>query len=60
MGCIWIIMKIKGMLADVIKTPQNDIDLRVIDQTVKRPSDPIKAEDDEPAAKKSKSEIIDE
>lgn len=51
-------MKIKGMLADVIKTPQNDIDLRVIAQTVKRPTDSIKT--DEPAAKKSKSEIIDE
>lgn len=53
-------MKIKGMLADVIKTPQNDIDLRVIAQTVKRHSDSIKTDDNEPAAKKSKSEMIDE
>lgn len=53
-------MKIKGMLADVIITPQNDIDLRVIVPTVKRTSDSIKSDDIEPAAKKSKSEIIDE
>lgn len=57
----WTVMKIKDMLADVIITPQNDIDLRVIAPTVKRTSDSIKAADDnEPAAKKSKSEIIDE
>lgn len=58
---IWIIMKIKGMLADVIITPQNDIDLRVIAApAVKRTSDSIKADDIEPATKKSKTEIIDE
>lgn len=53
-------MKIKGILADTIITPQNDIDLRVIASPVKRTSDSIKADDIEPAAKKSKSEIIDE
>lgn len=56
----WTVLKIKDMLADVIITQQNDIDLRVIAPTVKRTLDPIKADDNEPAAKKSKSEIIDE
>lgn len=55
-----IFMKIKGMLTDVLITPQNDIDLRVIAPTTKRTSDSIKVDDFEPAAKKSKSEIIDE
>lgn len=53
-------MKIKGVLADVLITPQNDIDLRVIAPTVKRTSDSIKSDDIEPAAKKCKSEIVDE
>lgn len=53
-------MKIKGVLADVIITQQNDIDLRVIAPTVKRTSDSIKTDDIEPAAKKCKSEIVDE
>lgn len=48
------------MLPDVLITPQNDIDLRVIASTTKRTSDSINADDIEPAAKKSKSEIIDE
>ncbi|XP_050433874.1 uncharacterized protein LOC126841432 isoform X2 [Adelges cooleyi] len=46
---------------NVLIKPQNDIDLRVIAPTTKRTStDAIKADDNEPAAKKSKSEIIDE
>lgn len=53
-------MKIKDMLADVIITPQNDIDLRVIAPTMKRTSDSIKTDDIEPVAKKNKSEILDE
>jgi len=53
-------MKIKGMLADVLITPQNDIDLRIIAPTTKRTSDSIKVDDIEPVVKKSKSEIIDE
>lgn len=53
-------MKIKGMLTDVIITPQNDIDLRVIPPTMKRNSDSIKTDDIEPTAKKNKSDIIDE
>lgn len=53
-------MKIKGILADIIIKQQNDIDLRIKVPTVKRTSDSIKIDDTEPAAKKSKSEIIDE
>jgi len=53
-------MKIKGILTDVLITPQNDIDLRVIAPTVKRNSDSIKSNDIEPVTKKSKTEIIDE
>ncbi|XP_050545811.1 uncharacterized protein LOC126908031 isoform X2 [Daktulosphaira vitifoliae] len=46
---------------NVLITPQNDIDLRVIAPTNKRTtSDAIKVDDNEPMAKKSKSEIIDE
>ncbi|VVC32299.1 RNA polymerase II-binding domain,ENTH/VHS,Subunit of cleavage factor IA Pcf11,CID [Cinara cedri] len=54
------IKPIQSMLADVIITPQNDIDLRVIAPTVKRTSESIKTDDIEPVAKKSKSEITDE
>jgi len=53
-------MKIKDFLTDVIITPQNDIDLRIIAPTVKRTSDSIKVDDIEPAAKKCKSETVDE
>jgi len=54
-------MKTKGILADIIIKQQNDIDLRIKVPTVKRTSDSIKTDDIiEPAAKKSKSEIIDE
>lgn len=53
-------MKIKGILAEIIITQQNDIDLRIIAPAVKRTSDSIKIDDVEPAAKKCKSEIVDE